>query len=118
MRLALLPSAVVALTGCSTNTACYGLTDSELLQSIQRAYAESPMAPEMARNFHLDERRVVAVERFGSKGEDAHSGMIFRQDDGNLVSVRLFEDCTYQTSPGFKTEDLKYWAYPLAAPSF
>ena len=98
--------------------ACYGLTDSELLQSIQRAYADSRMTPEMARNSRLDKGRVIAVERFGAKGEDAMSGLLFRQDDGSLLSVRLFEDCTFQTSPHVKTSDLKSWAYPLKAPRF
>lgn len=118
MRLASLFAVCVALTGCTNNTTCYGLTDSELLHSIQRAYADSRMTPEMAKNFRLDKGRVLAVERSGAKGEDAHSGMLFRQDDGSLLSIRLFEDCTYQASPGKRTSDLKSWAYPLASPRF
>ena len=116
MRLLLLLASSVALAGCSKNEACYGLKGSDLLQHIQNAYAGNSMTPEMARNFRLDRRRVIAVERFGSKGDDAHSGMIFRQDDGSLLSIRLFEDCTYQASSGVKPSDLKNWAYPLAAP--
>ena len=118
MKLAALLAVCVALTGCTKNTACYGLTDSELLDSIQRAYAERRMTPEMAKNFRLDKGRVLAVERFGPKGEDALSGMLFRQDDGSLLSIRLFEDCTSQASPGNQTFDLKTWAYPLAPPRF
>ena len=118
MRLNSLLAAFVALTGCSENTACYGLADNEVLKSIQRAYADSPMTPERASNFRLDKERVIAVERNGAKGQDAFSGMLFRQDDGSLLSIRLFEDCTYQTSPERKAADLKYWAYPLAAPRF
>ena len=118
MRLLPLFAGCIALTGCTEGTACYGLTDSELLHSIQRTYAESHMTPEMAKSFRLDKSRVLAVERFGSKGEDALSGMLFRQDDGSLLSIRLFEDCTYQTSPGKQVSDLKNWAYPLASPRF
>jgi hypothetical protein len=43
--------------------------------------------------------------------------MVFRQDDGSILSIRLFEDCTLQASPGDKA-DLKSWAYPLATPRF
>jgi hypothetical protein len=118
VKLAPLLATCVALAGCTKNTACYGVTDSELLHSIQRAYAKSRMTPEMAKNFRLDKRRVLAVERFGSKGEGALSGMLFRQDDGSLLSIRLFEDCTYQASPGKQASDLKNWAYPLASPRF
>ena len=109
--------ACVALAGCSKSTACYGLTDNEVLESIQRAYANSQMTPEMARISRLDRERAIAIERFSAKGNDAFVGMIFRQDDGSILSVRLFEDCTYQTSPG-RTADLKNWAYPLSKPSF
>jgi hypothetical protein len=118
MRTFSLLAATIALTGCSKNTACYGLTDNEVLQSIQRAYASQRMTPEMARNSRLDKWRVIAVERFGSKGDDAFSGMIFRQDDGSLLSVRQFENCTYETSPDRKPSDLKDWANPLAPPRF
>jgi hypothetical protein len=118
MRLGPLFAACIALTGCSKNTACFGVTDSELLQSIQHAYAEQPIRPEVAKNFRLDKSRVKAVERFGSKGEGAHSGMLFRQDDSSLLSIRLFEDCAFQTSPGKQNSDLENWAYPLSAPRF
>ncbi len=117
MRLACLLAVCVASTGCSNNTACYGLTDSEVLKSIQRAYANAPMTPEMAKNSLLSKERVVAVERYGAKGEDAFAGLLFRQDDGSILSIRLFENCTYQTSPGPDT-DLKNRAYPLAPPRF
>ena len=118
MRLFSLLAATIALTGCSKKTACYGLTDNEVLQSIQGAYAGSRDTPEMARKSRLDKSRVIAVERFGARGEDAFSGMIFRQDDGSLFSIRQFEDCTYTTSPDGRTSDLKNWAYPLARPRF
>ena len=77
MRLFSLLAATIALTGCSKKTACYGLTDNEVLQSIQGAYAGSRDTPEMARKSRLDKSRVIAVERFGARGEDAFSGMIF-----------------------------------------
>ena len=111
-------AACLALTGCGNGTACYGPTDSALLRSIQRAYADSRMTPEMARNFRLDKERVTAVERFGAKGEDAFAGMIFRQDDGSSLSIRLFEDCSYQASPSKDEADIRNWAYPLAEPRF
>lgn len=117
MRLTFLLTACVALTGCGKSTACHGLTDNEVLESIQQAYANSRMTPEMAKNFRLDRERVLAVERVGAKGDDAFAGMIFRQNDGSILSIRLFEDCTYQASPR-QDADLKNWAYPLAAPSF
>lgn len=118
MKLMLLLAPSLALAECGESNACYGLTDSDLLQSIQRAYAGSRMTPEMARNFNLDKRRVIGVERSGSKGEDAHAGMLFRQDDGTFLSIRLFKDCTYSASPGSRASDLKDWAYPLSAPRF
>jgi len=43
--------------------------------------------------------------------------MIFRQDDGSLLSITLFEDCTYEATPA-NSSDLRSWAYPLAAPHF
>ena len=110
-------AACVVLAGWSKGTACYGLSDREALSSIQRAYANSQMAPEMARNFRLDGGRVLGVERFGKKGEDAFIGMIFHQDDGSVLSVRLFEDCTYQASAAEKAS-LQHWAYPLVKHSF
>ena len=118
MKLFSLLAASVALSGCSKDTACYGLTDTDLLQAIQAAYADARMTPETARNFRLDKSRVIAVERFGSKGEDALSGMLFRQDNGSLLHVRLFEDCTVQTSLAKPGTDLRNWAYPLASPRF
>ncbi len=75
------------------------------------------MTPEMARNRRLDQGRVLAVERVGKEGDDAFTGMLFRQDNGGILSIRLFEDCTYQTS-FIEKADLKNWAYPLAAPNF
>jgi hypothetical protein len=111
-------AACVLLAGCSKGTACYGLSDRGVLSSIQRAYANhGQMSPDMARNFRLDRERVLGVERFGKEGEGAFVGMVFRQDDGRVLSIRLFEDCTYQASPAEKA-DLKNWAYPLAKPSF
>lgn len=115
MRLILLFAVGVALTGCSKNTACYGQTDNEVLKSIQRAYSSARMTPEQARSFRLDKERVFAVERSGEKGGDAFSGMLFRQDDGSFVNIRLFEDCSYQASSGRNTGN---WAYPLAARRF
>lgn len=115
MRLNFLLALCVALTGCTKNTACYGQTDIEVLESIQRAYKSARMTSEAASNFRLDKERAFAVERVGVKGEDAFSGMLFRQDDGSYVSIRMFEDCTYQAS--FRRE-IKNWAYPLTAPRF
>lgn len=117
MSLRFLLFACVALAGCGKSRACHGLTDKEVLESIQRAYANGRMTPEMARNSRLDRERAIAIERFGAKGDDAFAGMIFRQDDGSILSVRLFEDCSYQTSPG-QAADLENWAYPLSKPSF
>ena len=118
MRWGNLFAVCVVLAGCSKGTACYGLSDREVLSSIQRAYANhGQMSPEMARNFRLDQGRVLAVERFGKEGEDAFIGMVFRQDDGSVLNIRLFEDCTYQASPVAKA-NLKNWAYPLAKPRF
>lgn len=99
-------------------TSCFGLTDREVLESIQRAYADhGQMTPEMARDSRVDRARVIGVERFGDKGEDAFVGMLFRQDSGAVFSVRLFEDCTFQASRSDET-DLKHWAYRLAEPRF
>jgi hypothetical protein len=116
MRVTLLFALGVALTGCSKNTTCYGQADNEVLKSIQRAYSNARMTSEQATSFRLDKERVFAVERSGDKGEDAFTGMLFRQDDGSFVSIRLFEDCSYQASPDGKTT--KNRAYPLTAPRF
>jgi len=102
----------------SNRTACYGLTDRDVLDSIQRAYSDhGQMTSEMARDTRVDRARVMGVERFGDKGDDAFVGLLFRQDSGAFFSVRLFEDCTYQASPADET-DLRNWAYPIAKPQF
>lgn len=116
MRLILPLAASLLFSACGDPSACYGMSDKDVLASIQRAYANARLKPEAAANFRLDKRRVIAVERDGAKGEDAFAGMLFRQDDGRLLSIRLFEDCTYQTSPETKPSELKTWAYPLRAP--
>ena len=106
-----------ALTGCGYNTDCYGPTDTELLQTVQEAYADSRMTPKMAQNFRLEEERVIAVERYLNEGEGAHAGLLFSQDDGSVVSIRLFEDCSIQTS-AFDSLNLENYAYPLTEPNF
>lgn len=116
MRLILPLAARLSLSACGDPSACYGPSDKDLLASIQRSYADANMTPNAAANFRLDKRRVIAVERDDAKGEGAFAGMIFRQDDGSLLSIRLFEDCTYQPSPVVKPSDLKTWAYPLLEP--
>ena len=104
MRWRSLFAACVVLAGCNKATACYGLSDREVLSAIQRAYAShGQMTPQMTRNFRLDRGRVLGVERFGKEGEDA--------------IIRLFEDYTYQASPAQKAA-LNNRAYPLAKPSF
>lgn len=106
-----------ALGGCD-RTACYGLTDREVLDSIQRAYVNhGQMTPEMARNSRVDRERILGVERFGEKGEDAFVGMLFREDDRGTLDIRLFEDCSFKATPSEKV-DLKNRAYPLAPPHF
>ncbi|NBC35777.1 hypothetical protein GTZ99_04310 [Novosphingobium sp. FSY-8] len=94
------------------------MTDAEVFADIQHAYADARMTPEMARVSRLDRERLVGVERYGEKGQDAFVGMVFRQDNGTLLSIRLFEDCTYQTSGDIPLSDLRTWAYPLARPRF
>jgi hypothetical protein len=116
MRLILPLAASLTLIGCGDNTACYGLSDNDFLSSAQRAYAGQPVKPEVASNRRLDRWRVLAVERGGAKGEDAHIGMLFRQDDGSLLLIRRFEDCTFTASFGVKASSLNNWAYKLSPP--
>jgi hypothetical protein len=59
----------------------------------------------------------LGVERSGGKGEDAFVGMLFRQANGGIESIRLFEDCTFSRSPA-EQEALKNWAYTLVQPNF
>ena len=87
------------------------------MKSIQRAYDNARMTPEMAKKFLLHKERVIAVERIGAKGDDAFVGLLFRQDDGSILGIRLFEDCSYQAGPD-ANPDLKNRAYPLAPPRF
>lgn len=101
-----------------SGTPCYGLSDREVLDHIQRAYVNhGQMTPEDARNSRVDRERVLGVERDGNKGEDAFVGMLFLQDNLSILSIRIFEDCEYVTSPS-QIEDLKNWAYPLSPPKF
>jgi len=76
------------------------------------------MTSTKSRTSGLDRDRVIAVEWFSEKGRDAFAGMLFRQDNGTVLSIRLFEDCSFQTSSGFKQTDLKAWSYPIATPRF
>ncbi len=118
MKLKLSIAAIFGAVGCSPSTACYGFNDSELLQFIENSYAGSPMTTKMAKSFRLDKSRAVAVERSGAEGNNAHSGMLFRQDDGSYLSIRVFKNCESQVSPHKSISDIQNWAYPIEAPRF
>jgi Flp pilus assembly protein CpaB len=123
MRGLLIFGVVAALLGaCSkSQTACYGLSDGDLVDKVVHDYEAQPASAKGdTAQMALSRARVLGIGRSADAKESgkAVTQVWFSQDDRTLTVAALLEDCTLSFRPNLAPDAIKQAAYPAAAPHF